>query len=291
MFSGVPGNTQLSAPPQSNQNLTELYPKIQNLMASRPRTKKSLGQHFLRDGNMIQKIVHAISADKDYRIVEIGPGDGALTGELLALYDDVIAVEIDQRMAEHLREQFPGLNLVEQDILKCDWNLFLETDKPVHVVGNLPYYITSQILFAIFEHRSSIRSALLMMQKEVAERIVAAPHSKEYGILSVQSQLMSTPEILFDVPPTVFSPPPRVDSSVVRFSFDKGPLACSDKNLKTVVRMAFNQRRKKLSNALKRLNAELPEDEFDFSLRAEALPPVMYEKLTARLEQLGTFEG
>jgi 16S rRNA (adenine1518-N6/adenine1519-N6)-dimethyltransferase len=101
--------------------------------------------------------------------------------------------------------------------------------------------------------------------------------------------LMSTPEILFDVPPSVFSPPPKVDSSIVRFIFDKGDLACSDRNLKTVVRMAFNQRRKILSNALKRLNAELPSEEFDFTLRAEALTPQMYEKLTARLEQLGTF--
>ncbi|MDX1591887.1 MAG: 16S rRNA (adenine(1518)-N(6)/adenine(1519)-N(6))-dimethyltransferase RsmA [Balneolaceae bacterium] len=259
-------------------------------MTSRPRTKKSLGQHFLRDGNMIQKIVHAISADKDDRIVEIGPGDGALTTELVANHDDVIAVEIDQRMVEHLKELLPGLVIVEEDILKCDWSLFLDTQKPVHIIGNLPYYITSQILFTIFEHRSRIQTALLMMQKEVAERIVANPHSKEYGILSVQSQLMSTPEILFDVPPSVFSPPPRVDSSVVHFTFDKGALACSDQNLKTVVRMAFNQRRKKLSNALKRLDAELPEDEFDFSLRAEALAPKMYEKLTARLEQLGTFD-
>ncbi|PWN05429.1 16S rRNA (adenine(1518)-N(6)/adenine(1519)-N(6))-dimethyltransferase RsmA [Rhodohalobacter mucosus] len=260
-------------------------------MTSRPKTKKSLGQHFLRDGNMIQKIVHAISADRTDRIVEIGPGDGALTGELLNAYSDVIAIEIDQRMAEHLRELYPRLELIEEDILKCDWSRFLNTEKPVHVIGNLPYYITSQILFAIFDHRENLTSALLMMQKEVAQRIVAEPHSKEYGILSVQSQLMSTPEILFDVPPSVFSPPPKVDSSVIRFIFDKGKLACSDKHLKTVVRMAFNQRRKKLSNALKRLNTDLPAKEFDFSLRAEALSPVMYEKLTARLEQLGTFDG
>jgi 16S rRNA (adenine1518-N6/adenine1519-N6)-dimethyltransferase len=254
-----------------------------------PKTKKSLGQHFLRDGNMIRKIVHAISADPADRIVEIGPGDGALTGELLKLSNDVVAIEIDRRMADHLKELYPGLHLIQEDVLKCDWSLFLESGKPIHVVGNLPYYITSQILFAIFEHRKQITSALLMMQKEVAERIVAEPHSKEYGILSVQSQLMSTPEILFDVPPSVFSPPPKVDSSVVRFIFDKGDLACSDRNLKTVVRMAFNQRRKILSNALKRLNAELPSEEFDFTLRAEALTPQMYEKLTARLEQLGTF--
>ena len=109
--------------------------------------------------------------------------------------------------------------------------------------------------------------------------------------MSVQSHVMNTPEILFHVTPSVFTPPPKVESSVVKFSFDRSELACSDKNLKTVVRMAFNQRRKQLSNALKRLGADLPTGEFDFSLRAEALSPPMYEKLTARLEQLGTFNG
>ena len=238
---------------------------------------------------MIQKIVDSIPAQIEDRIVEIGPGAGAITGPILNKYGDVTAVEIDQRMVEHLSEEFPNLRIVNQDILKSDWSDFVIADKPVHVVGNLPYYITSQILFKVLEYRKHITSALLMMQKEVAERIVAEPRSKEYGILSVQTQLMSSPEILFDVPPDVFSPPPNVNSAVLKLTFDKPDLSCSDKNLKTVVRMAFNQRRKKLSNALKRLNTDLPENEFDFNLRAEALKPDMYEKLTARLEQLGTF--
>ncbi len=238
---------------------------------------------------MIQKIVDSVPAQGGDRIVEIGPGAGAITGPMLDKFGNLIAVEIDQRMVEHLSEEFPDLKIFNQDILKSDWDDFIMSDKPVHVVGNLPYYITSQILFKILEYRKHINSALLMMQKEVAERIVAEPRSKEYGILSVQTQLMSSPEILFDVPPGVFSPPPNVNSAVLKLTFDKPDLICSDKNLKTVVRMAFNQRRKKLSNALKRLDADLPEDEFDFNLRAEALTPDMYEKLTARLEQLGTF--
>ena len=238
---------------------------------------------------MIQKIVDSIPAKSGDRIVEIGPGAGAITGLILQSYDDVIAIEIDQRMVEHLSEEHPNLKIVNEDILKSDWSEFIISDKPVHVVGNLPYYITSQILFKVLEYREHITSALLMMQKEVAERIVAEPRSKEYGILSVQTQLMSSPEILFDVPPNVFSPPPNVNSAVLKLAFDKPGLECTDENLKTVVRMAFNQRRKKLSNALKRLNTELPEGEFNFNLRAEALSPDMYEKLTARLEQLGTF--
>lgn len=238
---------------------------------------------------MIRRIIDAVPAGPGDRVIEIGPGAGALTGPLLERFDDLIAVEIDRRMAEHLSEKYPSLKLVQEDILKCNWDPLLDTEKPVHVVGNLPYYITSQILFIILENREKLSVAILMMQKEVAERIVAEPGNKQYGILSVQTQLMSTPEVLFDVPPDVFSPPPDVNSSIVKFTFNKTALGCTDQHLKTVVRMAFNQRRKKLSNALKRLDTDLPDEEFDFSLRAEAFTPEMYEKLTARLEQLGTF--
>jgi 16S rRNA (adenine1518-N6/adenine1519-N6)-dimethyltransferase len=258
-------------------------------MSRHPGTKKSLGQHFLKDGNMIQKIVDSIPAKPKDRVIEIGPGSGALTEILVKRFTDLSVIEIDKRMAEFLREKYPALDIIEEDVLKIDWVDLLPTDRDVHVVGNLPYYITSQILFGLLSHRKQMSSALLMMQKEVAERIVAVPRTKQYGILSVQCQLMSSPEILFDVPPQVFSPPPSVDSSVILLKMDKPDLECSDENLKTVVRMAFNQRRKKLSNALKRLDAELPDKEFDFNLRAEALEPPMYEKLTARLEQLGTF--
>ncbi len=258
-------------------------------MAQQPRTKKSLGQHFLKDGNMIRKIIDSLQISSADHLIEIGPGAGALTEYLYQRYPGLTVVEIDNRMVELLRQNYPELHIVEKDILKTDWNLILDKENENHVIGNLPYYITSQILFAILSHREHLKSALLMMQKEVAERIVADSGSKTYGILSVQCQLMSSPEILFDVPPQVFQPPPAVESSVVRFTFDKPSLMCSDEHLKKVVRMAFNQRRKKLSNALKRLESDLPEDEFDFSLRAEALTPQMYEKLTARLEQLGTF--
>lgn len=258
-------------------------------MGEHLRTKKSLGQHFLKDGNMIRKIVDSIDGQPEDKVIEIGPGAGALTDYLVERFKNITVIEIDQRMIELLFNKYPGLDIVHKDILKYDWADIINGDKPIHVIGNLPYYITSQILFSILEQRAHVSTALLMMQKEVAERIVARSGSKVYGILSVQCQLMSSPEILFDVPPTVFSPQPSVESSVVKFIFDKPGLACSDENLKRVVRMAFNQRRKKLSNALKRLDTELPEDEFDFTLRAEALSPEMYEKLTARLEQLGTF--
>ncbi len=258
-------------------------------MSRHPKTKKSLGQHFLKDGNMISKIVDAIPASPDDTVIEIGPGAGALTKLLSERFKNLSVIEIDGRMVEFLEETFPGLEIIQKDVLKFNWSDVNTEGGPLHIIGNLPYYITSQILFSLLEKREHLTSALLMMQKEVAERIVAEPRSKEYGILSVQTRLMSTPEILFDVPPQVFFPPPKVNSSVLKLTFNKPPLSCLDKNLKTVVRMAFNQRRKKLSNALKRLDAELPSGEFDFNLRAEALSPEMYEKLTARLEQLGTF--
>ena len=259
-------------------------------MSTYPRTKKSLGQHLLTDGNIIRKIVDAIPATADDIVVEIGPGTGAVTEELRKHFKNLTAIELDQRMVEYLKDKFPDLNIIHKNILDFDWFIFKEEVRAVHVMGNLPYYVTSQILFNLFEHRSILESATLMMQKEVAQRIVAEPRNKEYGILSVQSQLMSSPEILFDVSPHVFTPPPSVQSSVIQFTFNKGDLKCADKHLKRVVRMAFNQRRKKLSNALKRLNADLPVQEFNFDLRAEAFTPSMYEKLTARLEQLGTFQ-
>lgn len=252
------------------------------------RPKKSLGQHFLTDTNMVQKIAEAVSAEPGHRVIEIGPGTGLLTEKLLERCDDVVAVELDQRAVEVLAEKFPELEVIHQDVLDADFQQLSIGKEKTHAVGNLPYYITSQILFLLLENRAHLADGLLMMQKEVAERIVADIRTKDYGILSVQTQLMSTPEILFDVPRQVFSPQPNVDSAMVRLTFDKGPLACSDQHLKTVVRTAFNQRRKKLSNALKPIvpKDQLPEG-FDFDKRAEAWEPFLYEKLTAQLVEDG----
>lgn len=238
---------------------------------------------------MIRKIVDSIPAGAEDSIIEIGPGAGALTGYLMERFSDISVIEIDNRMVEHLHDKFPALTIYHADVLDADWKKMTQGKSNVHIIGNLPYYITSQILFSLLENRTLLKSALLMMQKEVAERIVASPNSKAYGILSVQSQLMATPKILFDVPPQVFIPPPNVFSSVISITFDQPPLLCKDENLKTIVRMAFNQRRKKLSNALKRLDTELPVEKFNFNLRAEALSPAEYEKMTAHFEQLGTF--
>lgn len=252
------------------------------------RPKKSLGQHFLTDGNIIDKIVDSLPAGEGDRIIEIGPGTGTLTEALLERHPDMAAVELDQRAVEVLRERFPSLELVEENVLDTDWAALSAGKARTHVVGNLPYYITSQILFALLEAREYLATATLMMQKEVAERLTGEIRTKDYGILSVQTQLMSSPEILFTVSRHCFDPPPKVESAVVRLTFDKGELACSDAHLKQVVRTAFNQRRKKLSNALKPLvdKDELPEG-FDYDKRAEAWTPDIYEKLTAKLASRG----
>lgn len=252
------------------------------------RPKKSLGQHFLTDENIIEKIAEAIPAEAGDRVIEIGPGTGALTGELIRRFDDLLVVELDERAISLLEEKFDELAIYHANVLDVDWKQLSIGKKKTHVVGNLPYYITSQILFSLLEHRTVLSDAILMMQKEVAERLVSGTRTKEYGILSVQTQLMSTPEILFPVSRHCFSPQPNVESAMVKLTFDKGELKCSDQHLKTVVRTAFNQRRKKLSNALKPIISrdQLP-DGFDFDARAEAWPASEYEKLTARFEKSG----
>ncbi len=252
------------------------------------RPKKSLGQHFLTDANIIEKIAKAIPAKPGDRVIEIGPGTGALTEALVDRFEDLVLIELDQRAIEVLEQKFDDLEIHHENVLDVNWKELSTSKQKTHVVGNLPYYITSQILFSLLENRTLLANALLMMQKEVAERIVANIRTKDYGILSVQTQLMSSPEILFPVSRHCFKPQPNVESAVIRFSFDKGPLACSDENLKTVVRTAFNQRRKKLSNALKPIISKdkLPKG-FDFDKRAEAWVPSEYEKLTALFENNG----
>ena len=254
------------------------------------KTKKSLGQHFLTDKNIISKIYHAVDVSKENLIIEIGPGTGAITDFFVEKYSNYKVIEVDERAVEVLRVKHPSLDIIKQDVLKVDWLSMIQGFKDVTIVGNLPYYITSPILFKILEIRDHLHSAYFMIQKEVAERIVANSGTKDYGILSVQTQLMSSPEILFHVSPNSFSPPPKVDSSVIKLTFDKPKLQCSDRNLKKVVRTAFNQRRKKLSNSLKSIIDEEIPDNFNFDDRAEHWSPDLYEKLTDYLEQNGTID-
>jgi len=251
------------------------------------RKKKSLGQHFLRDRSISQKIADSVPASNGGRIVEIGGGSGALTEYLLKQRDDaeLHVIEIDEVAVNKLRNKFKNITLHHTDVLKADWQKLTADANIVDVVGNLPYYLTTPILFKLLAHRKNIHSAVLMMQKEVAERIVSASGNKSYGILSVQLQLMANAELLFDVPPSAFIPPPKVQSTVVRFEFKHTELACSEDHLKKVVKTAFNQRRKKLSNALAPILGNYVPEAIDLNKRAEKITPSQYEMLTAELEK------
>ena len=257
------------------------------------RPKKRLGQHFLVDQNVIGKIVDAVAAPTESKVVEIGPGMGALTGLLSRRYPSLTAVELDDEAVDYLREQFPSLDIVHKDVLKVDWSAIAghPTDRPstdtgVYVVGNLPYYITSPILFGLLDARRHVSRAVLMMQKEVAERVVAEPGSKAYGILSVQTQLLSRPQMLFSVSRHAFRPKPDVESAVIVLDFDTtGELGFDIKQMRRVVRTAFGQRRKMLRKSLAGLCTELDVNipEQYATRRPEALAPEELVSLTNTL--------
>ncbi len=251
------------------------------------KPKKSLGQNFLRDSNIIRKIIQVLHCPVNSLVIEIGPGTGALTKELIQKYNHFTAIEIDRRAYEFLKNEYPDMDIRNEDVLKLNWDNVIVNDEVACVIGNLPYYITSPILFHILDKRQYFRQAVFMVQKEVARRIAAEHGSKEYGILSVQLQLMCDVKYEFTVSRQVFYPIPNVDSAVISLSFNKPALKCSDIHLKQVVRTAFGQRRKKLRNALSSIitsDADIP---FDLNRRAEELPPREFEDLTVWMEQSG----
>ncbi|MEM9663428.1 MAG: 16S rRNA (adenine(1518)-N(6)/adenine(1519)-N(6))-dimethyltransferase RsmA [Bacteroidota bacterium] len=218
--------------------------------------KQSLGQNFLNDPNTIRNIVQALTAQPSDPVVEIGPGLGALTAPLQAAYPSLLALEIDARAVAYLATHLPEVEVRHQDVLTVDWPaLAAERGGALSILGNLPYNITSQILFGLFEAPpGTIREAVVVMQREVAERLVAVPRTKAYGILSVVTQLHTAPTLLFKVSPNVFYPRPDVTSAVVHLDFSGGVLRthpASDRALlHEVIRTAFNQRRKTLRNSL-----------------------------------------
>lgn len=255
------------------------------------RPRKSLGQNFLRDPNTVRKIVGSLRASADAPVVEIGPGMGALTGELLSRYALFQAIEVDERAVAWLQVEYPTLRVRQQDVLTVDWAaLAAAAGAPLYVIGNLPYYITTPILFSLLSAREHVREVVVMMQLEVAERLVAQPRTKAYGRLSVQVQLLAQPELLFKVSRNVFYPKPAVTSAVVRLTMDSTTETLVGVNadlLHDVVAAAFQQRRKTLRNSLSRWTKEqgvdLPE-QWQRS-RAEELSPQAFVALTRYLAQ------
>lgn len=250
------------------------------------RAKKHLGQHFLRDMEVARRITASLPLDGCTSVLEIGPGTGVLTQFLLQIPDITLtAVELDRESVIYLHQHLPQLHVIEADFLKMDLKSFLP-DK-FCIIGNFPYNISSQIFFKTLEYRDSIPCLVGMIQKEVAERMAAPSGSKTYGILSVLMQAFYTIEYLFTVHEHVFDPPPKVKSAVIRLTRNEvHSLNCNEQLFKTVVKTAFNQRRKTLRNSLKPLvdkNHQMFADHL-FDLRPERLDVAAFVDLTNRVE-------
>src|SRR5450432_407912 len=255
-------------------------------MTHRPRTfsmKKSLGQHFLKDESVCSRIIDTLKQHPVKQLLEIGPGSGALTKYLLFMEGvDFRAVEIDREKVAYLKKHFPGLHdrLIETD--------FLQMEKPFQgpftIIGNFPYNISTEILFKVLDWREDVERVIGMFQKEVAQRIAASEGNKIYGVTSVLLQAFFAVEYLFEVGEQAFSPPPKVKSAVIRLTPRKEPPPLkTEKMFFLLVKMAFNQRRKTLRNAVKGLfTTEVLEDPL-FNKRAEQLTILQFAELTWRM--------
>jgi 16S rRNA (adenine1518-N6/adenine1519-N6)-dimethyltransferase len=232
--------------------------KIQNLKPKTNRHRPKLGQHFLHDASYRNRILEELDPHSDDVVIEIGPGRGAMTGLLASRARKVVAIEVDRTLAQRLEEDFtgqPAVQIVLADVLRVDFAALCRQEGAVQafVFGNLPYYITSPILHRLFAQRESIRSMGLLMQREVAERLTAEPGTRDYGYLTVATQIFSQPRIALAIPPGAFSPAPKVQSSLVAFrmkaKFDRWPREKGDQFLEFVKR-CFAQKRKNLLNNL-----------------------------------------
>lgn len=245
---------------------------------------KRFGQNYLQDNNILNKIVKEISPDKDDLIIEIGPGTGALTARLAESGGDIIAIEIDKRVKEELAEKFPGVTIKNEDFLKTDLKEINSLrNKPIRIAGNIPYNLTSPIIFKLIENADFIKDAVLMIQYEVARRIVAEKRSKDYSILSVILRYFTDVKFCFKVSPNVFYPKPKVYSAVIHIFMKKLKI---DENLKKtfieIVKASFGKRRKILKNSLADsifADVDFSPSGIDLSLRAEQLDINDFETL------------
>jgi 16S rRNA (adenine1518-N6/adenine1519-N6)-dimethyltransferase len=253
------------------------------------RARRRFSQNFLHDGNVVARIVEAIHPQPGQPVVEIGPGLGALTGQLIEAAGRITAVEIDRDLAARLREQYSAaqLNLVEGDALELDWQALADSlGGGLRIVGNLPYNVSTPMLFALLPIAAKVRDQHFMLQREVVERMAAPPGGKDYGRLSVMLQFRYRIDRLFNVAPGSFHPVPKVQSSIVRMTPLPESLvpAVPLKVFGEVVTAAFGQRRKTLRNALSRLLTEeqIREAGVDPGARAETLDVGAFVRLTRR---------
>ena len=248
------------------------------------KAKKFLGQHFLTDERIAERIVESLSTETNH-VLEIGPGMGVLTKYLIKKDElDFHVVEIDRESVAYLHDHYPTLDVIEGDFLQYDLtSLFHDT---FSIIGNFPYNISSQILFKVFDNRDRVSEVVGMFQKEVAERVAAGPGSKTYGILSVLLSAFYNIEYLFTVNENVFNPPPKVKSAVIRLRRnDVKSLECDEKLFVQVVKAGFNHRRKTLLNALRQLNLPLDKiSEETLAKRAEQLSVAQFIEITKTIE-------
>ncbi|MBL6677786.1 MAG: ribosomal RNA small subunit methyltransferase A, partial [Flavobacteriaceae bacterium] len=245
------------------------------------------GQHFLTDENISKKIVTALSINEFDKIVEIGPGKGALTKYLFEFSDKLILIEYDAESVKFIKSSYKKYNpnIIKQDFLKFNLRDVLSLNNKNLIIGNFPYNISSQIIFKVLDNYLLVDDLIGMFQKEVAERIISKPNSKEYGIISVKTQLLYNVKILFDVSPNVFFPKPKVNSSVISMSRKKNININFDiKLFDRLVKLSFQQRRKKIKNSLKKLDLKesILEDSI-FDLRPEQLSVNEFIRLTQKI--------
>jgi 16S rRNA (adenine1518-N6/adenine1519-N6)-dimethyltransferase len=245
--------------------------------------KKSLGQHFLTDKTVCERILAQLQQFPMERLVEVGPGAGALTEYIYKVpSSEFKAIELDTEKVNYLLHTFPALNgkLINEDFLETA----IPFEESFNLVGNFPYNISTQIVFKVLDWKQNSPVMIGMFQKEVAERIAAKPHSKSYGILSVLTQAFYDVTYLFDVPPSAFNPPPKVDSGVIMFTRkEKFPEMASEKSFYHIVKMAFGQRRKMLRNPLKPYFTAAQLEDPIFTKRAENLTYEDYAALTFKM--------
>ena len=234
------------------------------------RPRRRFGQHFLDSEAVLEAMAQRMAYSRHDPVLEIGPGEGALTQHVVAASDDVTVVEIDRDLVARLRQRFPGLHIIEADVLRLDLTPLLTPAR--RVVGNLPYNISTPLLLRLLEQLHRIRDVHFLLQKEVVDRLAASPGTKDWGRLSILAQYGAVVEPLFDVAPECFRPPPKVMSTFVRITPRPNPLPLeSRESLVVVLRAAFQQRRKTLRNALQSLEIDWDRVGVDPAIRPDAV--------------------
>ncbi|KAK1932616.1 putative dimethyladenosine transferase [Babesia divergens] len=265
------------------------------------RPKQSLGQNFISDQNIMNRLCNAFDGDEGghpdgRQVIEVGAGIGSLTHILHKKYPKMTAIEIDARAISQLSRTLPNLDVIHDDVLQVDYDAVSKVkDTKLWVIGNLPFYITSQILFCLVDYKRVIEMAVVTAQLEVAQRIVAQPCEFEYSILSVVMQLYCKPKMLFKIPSHAFYPVPKVESGVIRLDFKQKPNPqCAPLVLKRILRDAFNQRRKMLKTSLRTMldQLEIPRLPPDLEdVRPQQISPEGFVALATWVQKHGNFKG